>query len=181
MLAVDGKLFAVEPNHGEVVRVVPGTGKVSRVADVSATQRHAVPTVVAQLHGNLYLSFLGTFPVTPHSQRVLKVARSGDVDVVARGFTAVLGLDFDDQGRMYALEMTNGAGFPTPGTGPVMRLNRDGSRELVVNHLFFPTAMRFGLDGALYISNKGFGPPQLGEILRVSLPGVTSSSAVAAR
>jgi hypothetical protein len=140
--------------------VVPGTGKVSRVADVSATQRHAVPTVVAQLHGNLYLSFLGTFPVTPHSQRVLKVARSGDVDVVARGFTAVLGLDFDDQGRMYAL---------------------DGSRELVVNHLFFPTAMRFGLDGALYISNKGFGPPQLGEILRVSLPGVTSSSAVAAR
>jgi len=35
--------------------------------------------------------------------------------------------------------------------------------------------------GALYISNKGFGPPQPGEILRVSIPGVTSSSAVAAR
>jgi hypothetical protein len=181
MLAIDGKIFAVEPNHGEVVRVIPGTGKVSRVADISATQGHAVPTVLAQRHGTLYLSFLGTFPVTPHSQKVLRVARDGAVSVTATGFTTVLGLDFDDQGRLYVLETTNGPGFPTPGTGRVMRLNHDGSRELVVNHLFFPTGMRFGPDWWLYISNKGFGPPQPGEILRVSIPGVTPASAVAIR
>ena len=39
--------------------------------------------------------------------------------------------------------------------------------------LFFPTAMRFGPDGRLYISNKGFGPPLPGEILQVDVPGVT--------
>ena len=176
MLAVDGKLFAVEPNHGEVVRIAPGTGKVSRLADISATQGHAVPTVLAQRHGNLYLSFLGTFPVTPRSQRVLQVHRNGDVEVAARGFTTVLGLDFDAQGRLYVLETTHGAGFPTPGTGRVVRLNQDGTRDLIVNHLFLPTAMRFGPDGWLYISNQGFGPPQPGEILRVSVPGVTPAA-----
>ena len=61
----------------------------------------------------------------------------------------------------------------------MLRLNRDGSRDLIVNHLFFPTAMRFGPDGWLYISNKGFGPPQPGEILRVNVPGVTPAVAVA--
>jgi hypothetical protein len=180
MLAIDGKLFAVEPNHGDVVRVFPGTGKVSRVADISATQGHVVPTALAELHGNLYLGNLGTFPVTPHSQKIFQVARNGTVTVFATGFTAVLGLDFDGQGRLYVLETTHGAGFPTPNTGRVLRLNKDGTRDLIVNHLFFPTGMRFGPDGALYISNKGYGPPQPGEILRVSVPGVTPAALVQA-
>jgi hypothetical protein len=32
----------------------------------------------------------------------------------------------------------------------------------------FPTSMRFGPDGALYVSNKGYNlPPGSGEILRI--------------
>ena len=34
--------------------------------------------------------------------------------------------------------------------------------------LFFPTGMTFGPDGALYISNVGFGPP-IGQILKVEI------------
>ena len=41
---------------------------------------------------------------------------------------------------------------------------------------FFPTAMRLGPDGALYVSNKGYGPPQPGEILRVSVPNTTDDA-----
>jgi len=37
-----------------------------------------------------------------------------------------------------------------------------------VDKLMFPTGMTFGPDGALYISNTGFGPPT-GEILKVAL------------
>jgi hypothetical protein len=74
---------------------------------------------------------------------------------------------------MYVLEDTHGPGFPTPGTGRVVRVNGDGPREVIVNGLFLPTAMRFGPDGARYISNTGFGPPQPGEILRAVVPGVT--------
>ncbi|MEP7383096.1 MAG: ScyD/ScyE family protein, partial [Gemmatimonadota bacterium] len=113
----------------------------------------------------------GTFPVTPGAINILRVSRSGEVRVVAAGFATVLGLDFDRRGRLYVLESTPGAGYPTPFTGRVTRISGNGSREVVVEGLFLPTGMRFGPDGMLYISNKGFGPPQPGEILRVNVPG----------
>ena len=174
MLALSGKLFAVEPNHGEVVRILPGTGRVSRVVDVSATKGHIVPTALAERFGNLYFGNLGVFPVTPGTEKVFQLARSsGTLTLAKGGFTTVLGLDFDARGRMYVLETTHGAGFPTPGTGRVVRVNLDGTRQVIVDGLFFPTAMRFGPDGKLYISNKGFGPPQPGELLQVDVPGVS--------
>jgi hypothetical protein len=179
MRPIHGILFAVEPNHGEVVRIDPATGQVRRVADFSAKLGHIVPTALAERSGNLFFGNLGTFPITPGNQKVWSLARNGDVDVVKGGFTTVLGLDFDSRGRMYVLETSHAPGFPTPGTGRVVRINSDGTRTVIVNGLVFPTAMRFGPDGKLYISNKGFGP-QPGEILQVDVPGVTPA-AVAAR
>jgi len=83
----------------------------------------------------------------------------------------VLGLAFDRHGRMYVLE-SSAAPAPTPGTGSVTRVDRDGSQHTVVGGLTLPTAMTFGPDGHLYISNVGFGPPPvgLGEILEIRLP-----------
>jgi len=51
-------------------------------------------------------------------------------------------------------------------TGRVVRINNDNTRDVIVDKLFFPTAMTFGPEGALYISNTGFGPPT-GSILKV--------------
>jgi hypothetical protein len=46
---------------------------------------------------------------------------------------------------------------------------KDG--EWMVTGLSFPTAMTFGRDGDLFISNKGFGQPTntAGEIVKVTL------------
>lgn len=169
MISSHGSLVAVEPNHGEVVRVNPRNGHVTRIADISATYGHIVPTVVAERRGALYLSSLGVFPGTPGSQKILRLSRSGDVSEVASGFTAVLGLDFDARGRLYVLETGEAGGFPAPGAGRVIRLDRKGNRVVIVDGLFLPTGLRIGPDGWLYISNKGFGPPQPGEILRVDI------------
>ena len=171
MISSEGSLIAVEPNHGEVVRVDPRNGHISRIADISATQGHIVPTVVAERRGALYLSNLGTFPGMTGSQKILRISRSGNVSTVATGFTAVLGLDFDARGRLYVLETGEAGGFPSPGAGRVIRLDRKGNRVVIVDGLFLPTGLRIGPDGWLYISNKGFGPPQPGEILRVDLRG----------
>jgi hypothetical protein len=179
MLAIHGILFAVEPNHGEVVRIDPATGQIRRVVDVSATQGHVVPTAIGERFGNLFFGNLGTFPVQPGSEKVWSLARNGTLAVAKGGFTTVLGLDFDNRGRMYVLETSHAPGFPTPGAGRVVRINSDGSRTVIVDGLFLPTAMRFGPDGKLYISNKGFGPPQPGELLQVDVPGVTPTSAAA--
>jgi sugar lactone lactonase YvrE len=166
-------LVVVEANHGEVVKVNPRNGNVTRIVDISALYGHIVPTVVAKWGGNLYISQLGTFPVVPGSQNVFKIDSQGQVTIAATGFSAVLGLDFDARGRMFVLETSTVAGFPVPGTGRVLRVDLQGNHEVLADKLFFPTGVRFGKDGALYVSNKGFGPPQSGEILRIVIPGTT--------
>jgi len=72
---------------------------------------------------------------------------------------------------MYVLQSSQ-APAPTPETGSVVRVDRDGTQHTIVSGLFLPSGMTFGPDGALYISNFGFGPPPvgLGQILKVRLP-----------
>jgi sugar lactone lactonase YvrE len=89
----------------------------------------------------------------------------------------VLGLDFDRRGRLYVLETGEAGGFPAPGAGRVIRLDRKGNRVVIVEGLFLPAGLRIGPDGWLYISNKGFGPPQPGEILRVDIRGTDNGGA----
>jgi len=169
MINVNGKLYAVEPNHGEMVKVTT-SGNISRVIDVSATQGHIVPTAVAY-HGNFYFGNLNTFPVVPGSSGIYKVTPSGQIQKRESGLTTVLGLEFDNQDRMYVLEMSTVPGDPTPNTGRIVRIQPSGQQEVLVDTLFFPTGMTIGPDGALYVSNKGFGPPVpgFGEILKVTL------------
>ncbi len=169
MLNVRGDLYAVEPNHGEIVKVTT-SGNISRVIDVSASQGHIVPTALAY-HGNFYFGNLNTFPIVPGSSKIFKVTPSGNIQERETGLTTVVGLVFDNQARMYALEMSTAPGDPTPGTGRIVRIQPSGQQEVLVDTLFFPTGMTMGPDGALYVSNKGFGPPipGFGEILKVNV------------
>jgi plastocyanin len=58
--------------------------------------------------------------------------------------------------------------------GEVERVNADGSTSPVVTNLVFPTAMTFGPDGALYVSNYGNESNHgEGQILRI-VPGETA-------
>jgi hypothetical protein len=169
MVAVRGALYAVEPNHGELDKITP-EGQVSRVVDISASQGHIVPTSVAY-HGNFYVGNLNIFPIEEGSSKIYKITPSGQIKIVAEGLTTVLGVAFDDRGRMYALENTTGNPFPTPGTGRVLRVNRSGVLETIASGLTLPTAMTVGPDGNLYVSNIGFGPPLtgLGQVLKIEV------------
>ncbi len=167
MINVHGKLYAVEPNHGEMVKVTTN-GNISRVIDVSATQGHIVPTAVAY-HGNFYLGNLNTFPVVPGSSSIFKVTPNGHIHIRETGFTTILGLVFDNHSRMFVLEMSTVDGDPTPYTGKIVMVQPSGQQKVIADSLFFPTGMTLGQDGSLYVSNKGFGPPVpgFGEILKV--------------
>ncbi|MGE5113069.1 MAG: ScyD/ScyE family protein [Acidobacteriaceae bacterium] len=169
MIAVNGALFAVEPNHGEL-DMITTDGQIRRIADISATQGHIVPTAVAY-HGNFYVGNLHTFPIVVGSSKILKITPSGSVKTVATGFTTVLGVVFDNRDRMYVLENTTVAGFPTPMTGKVVRVDPSGAVTDVATGLFLPTGMTMGPDGNLYVSNVGFGPPPvgLGQVVKITL------------
>lgn len=170
MISVREDLFAIEANHGQLVKISK-SGDVSRVIDFSASEGHIVPTAMAYHDGYFYVGNLNTFPIQDGSSNIYKVSMDGKISVYASGFTTILGVAFDDHGRMYVLQNTTGNLFPTPGAGNVVRIDKSGKREIVVSGLNLPTAITFGPDGKLYISNWGFGPQGLrgGQILQVTL------------
>lgn len=171
MTAAHEVLFAVEPNHGELDAITTGGG-IHRVTDISRIQGHIVPTAIAYDGHDFYVSNLDTFPIKDGSSKIMKITPSGSLTTVAINFTTVLGLAFDSKGRLYVLENTTGNPFPTPGTGKVVRIDGKNQTTEIATGLFLPTAMTFGPDGNLYVSNVGFGPPPvgLGQVLKISVP-----------
>ncbi len=166
MVVVNNDFYIIEPNTG-VLDKITREGVVSRVADISATQGHIVPTALAYHNGNFYVGNIGTFPASGIS-KILKVTPGGQVSVVASGFSTILSVAFDNQDRLYILENTVGAPGPAPGLGDVVRLDPNGTRHVIISGLSLPTAITFGPDGRLYICNNGIGAPGMGEILQVS-------------
>jgi hypothetical protein len=187
-VAVRGGFYATEANSQQIDRVgLDGT--VTRAVDLSTTfvppaWQGATGIAVRQNHyfddfghhyfdprGNLYFGNLGTFPVRPGTEGIWELTHGGKIHLVASNLTAVLGVAFDRHGRLYVLETITVAGFPGPatkGTGEVVRVNWDGSTDTIATGLSFPTAMTFGPDGKLYVSNFGFGaPPGSGQILQI--------------
>jgi hypothetical protein len=103
MIAVRGALYAIEPNHGEMVKITT-EGNITRVIEISASQGHVVPTVVAD-HGVFYVSNLGQFdPDQLNTQDVFHITPSGQLKVAATGLSKMLGLVFDERARLYVLE-----------------------------------------------------------------------------
>jgi len=189
MIPVDNSLYAVEPNHGQVVSVSPG-GSIEQVIDISASEGHIVPTSIAEWYGQLYVGNLNLFPINPDMSRVLTIARGDFDDELApgfgprhgyhivnskAGFTTVVAVDFGPDGLLYALELSDAAGFPGLGQGKVVRVRHSGEIEDVVTGLNVPGGMTFGPDDRLYISDFSAVPAPtfgVGRILRFDIaPG----------
>jgi hypothetical protein len=167
MVAVRGALYAVEPNHGELDKITPD-GDITRVVDFSALYGHVVPTAIAY-NGNFYVGTLGTFE-NGFNGMVIQVTPSGQTRVVLSGLFSILGLAFRD-GKLYVLE--NEGGFPNLCSGRVLRVSLSGDldkTEVIATGLQHPTAMTFGPDGNLYVSNFGYGFPEgAGQIVRINV------------
>jgi WD40 repeat protein len=187
MVQFNNRLYAVEPNHGQIISI-GADGSMASVMDVSASEGHIVPTAITSRDGQLYLGNLNQFPIEPNYARILTLAYSECSQVVApglddtgavhslhvlsskAGFTTVVGTAFGPDGLLYVLELSDAAGFPTPGAGKVVRVKADGSIENVATGLVVPTAMTFGPSGKLYVSNFGAAPPGAGQIVRIDIP-----------
>jgi hypothetical protein len=185
MVAYQNRLYAVEPNHGQVISI-GGPDDIYSALDVSASQGHIVPTAITERDGNFFLGNLNLFPVEPNFSRILELSRVAcnpaqelidggglrSLHVIASkaGFTTVVGTEFGPDGLLYVLELSDAAGFPAPGNGKVVRVRYDGTTEDVATGLAVPTAMTFGPDGKLYVSNFGAAPAGAGQIVRITIP-----------
>ena len=166
---VDGRLFAVEPNHGELDEIDVNAQQIRRVVDISASQGHIDPSAVVYREGFFYVGNLSSVPIVDGTACIYRISRTGEITQWATGFTDIVGMTFDKRGRLYVLQGTCGRFNPTPGTGSLVRVNLGGWRETIATGLTRPTAIIFGPDGALYIANKGHSVamPGCGEIVRI--------------
>lgn len=190
MIVVDGALIAVEPNHGQVLSIDPHGGAIKQVIDISAFEGHIVPTSIAERHGTFYVGNLNLFPIDPDWARVLTISNADSDDDFGlapgfgqkrgyrvagskAGFTTVVDLAFGPDGLLYALELSDGPGFPALGAGKVVRVKRSGEIEEVITGLNVPTGMTFGPDGRLYVSDFGAAPAPVfgaGRVLQFDMP-----------
>jgi len=162
-----GVFYTNNANTGDFLRVAPD-GNTTRVIDISATEGHNVPAGVAQ-NGNFYIANLGLFPITPGSSSLYKLLPNQRLMKMFYGLTAVIGLAFMD-GKLYALETSTAADNPLRGSGKIVRVSDSGELTDVLTGLSFPTAITAGPDGALYVSEFGYGDdPTAGRILQVRL------------
>jgi hypothetical protein len=150
---------------------------INQAIDISEAEAHIVPTSIAEKDGNFYVGNLGLFPITPDTSKILALSSGSNGGFVPRldfcqdlqklrvaGSRAGFGPD----GLLYALEFSPATGYPTPGLGKVVRLNRTGDIEDVATGLSVPTGMTFGPDGYLYVSNLGAAPAGAGQIVRIA-------------
>jgi sugar lactone lactonase YvrE len=163
-----GVFYTNNANTGDFVRVTPD-GNTTRVIDISETEGHNVPAGVAPNDGNFYIANLGLFPITPGSSSLYKLLPDDGLVKMFDGLTAVISLTFMD-GKLYALETSTAADNPVKRSGKIVRVSYSGEITEVLTGLSFPTAITAGPDGALYVSEFGYGEdPKAGRILRVRL------------
>jgi plastocyanin len=181
MVALGDHLFISDGNYNSIIEATPATGALKLL-----TTFHPDPTTVglavAPDGKKIYVAQYGNAPYIPGSGYLDTFTPDGKVTKnVVTGLTTPIDIAFAKDGTMYVLQYA--ARFDAkkrhyvPNTGGLFRIDKDGSSHPIVTNLMFPTAMTFGPDGAIYISDFGnesnFGE---GVILRV-VPGNTTLTA----
>lgn len=132
-----------------------------------------VPTSVALgPDGHLYVGQLTGFPFPTGGARVFRVPSNGGTpEVVADGFTAIVGLAFAPDGSLYVLEIArNGllAAFEDGDwAGALIRIAADGTRtEIAAGLLVAPGGIAIDKRGSVYVTNNSIFAGT-GEVLRL--------------
>jgi hypothetical protein len=112
---------------------------------------------------------LGLFPVVVGSSKLYQVTHNGFVIDYWGGFTTIIDVQKDSQGRLYVMEFSSAAGFPDVGQGRIIRI-ANGTAEEIVRGLNVPTAMALDRHDDIYVSDLGAAPGTAGRILRLANP-----------
>jgi hypothetical protein len=135
--------------------------------------------------GALYFGEYTGFAYPEGEARIFRMGDDGELEVFADGFTHVADVDFDKDGNLLVLQLSDQAEWKGEDIqslpGSLIQLAPDGTRTTLVaagEGLESATSITVGPDDGIYITNRGVGP-ELGEIVRVdNLEPVPEPSAV---
>jgi plastocyanin len=159
MVALGDHLYITDGNYNRVIEADPKTGTLKLFATFDPDPTSTGVTV-GPGGKELYVDQYGTAPYLAGSSRIDTVSATGKwTKGVLTGLTTPIATAFAKDGTMYVLEYAEQFDSKrlryVVNTGALYRIGKDGSKQAVVTHLMFPTAMTFGPDGALYISDFG--------------------------
>lgn len=179
-------LLSVDPSNGTLKTVAvfdgfplpkelqgPGPFAQGNPGRNGAMERDPVPTGVAIApDGNIYVGFLSGFPFLTDGTKVVNVTPAGVVRDAATGLTQVLDVAVGPDGMLYASQfnefslISQPPGY-APGTGKVVRIMHDGSKQTVADGLDFPTGLEFDASGNLYVAVNSLSPTD-GQVIRIA-------------
>ena len=130
----------------------------------------AVPTTVAQgPDGAFYVGELTGAPFYPNEARVWRVVPGQAPTVHAQGFTTIIDLAFDDQGRLVVLQ-TGANPFDNTLDGALIRIEPDGQRTTLASAgLRNPGGVAVAAPGVFYVTTFNASGGGVGQLVRVTL------------
>ena len=184
VLARHGRQYVVDAGANALLRVGP-TGRIRTLAvfppriiaapdgpdcppdlpPESSVQ--AVPTAVVRGPDHaLYVSQLTGFPFPPEEANIYRVdKRGGEPEVYASGFTNVTDIAFGPDGSLYVVEIDSDGLACGEGTGSLIRVAPDGSREAIAT-LEAPYGVAVSRKGKVYVSTHSTEADD-GEVVRI--------------
>jgi hypothetical protein len=140
-----------------------------RIVDFGGQQvpMNAVPTTVVKgPGGDLYVGELTGFPFPIGGARVYRVERGEEPEIYADGFTNIIDIAFGRDKSLYVLEIAHNSLLADEPEGAVIKVDRKGNREVLVDGLFFPGGLVLGKRDEMYVTNCGICFDE-GEVLRI--------------
>ena len=152
-----------------VLAVLPDKLVPNPFAPTTTIPMQAVPTgLTFGPDGALYLGQLTGFPFPKGGASVYRMVPGQAPTVFAEGFTNIIDIAFDNQGRLLVLEIATNSLLSGNPTGALMRVNADGSKDtLLSDGLITPGGVGVADDGTIYVTNYGTSATQ-GQVIRLN-------------
>lgn len=130
----------------------------------------SVPMAVTKANGAYYVAELSGFPYYQNQARIYRVKPGQAPTIWADGFTNIVDIAFDAQGRLLVLELAKNGLLDPDQTGRLVRVEGDGTRTvLATTGLTNPGGIAVGPGNVVYVTNKTATAGGAGQLLKLTL------------
>jgi hypothetical protein len=133
----------------------------------------SVPTSVVQgPDGAFYVGELTGGPFYPGEARVWRVVPGQPPTIFAQGFTLIIDLAIDEQGRLLVLQTAQDNPFDTDQDGALIRIEPNGQRTLLASAgMKNPGGVAVAGPGIFYVTTENASGGGVGQLLRIQTTG----------
>ncbi|HEX6871285.1 MAG TPA: ScyD/ScyE family protein [Micromonosporaceae bacterium] len=174
-IATDGSGTVVADAAGNDVLTVAADGTVSLVSIIANRGYiESVPTAVVKAPGGgYYVGELTGYPFPVGEARIMHVQAGQEPTVVAAGFTNIIDVTVDGEGRLIVLELAKNGLMSGDKTGRLVRIEADGTQTVLVGEgLMSPGGVAYagsvGTKDTFYVTTGTQGTGNTGQLVKVT-------------